>query len=333
MAIALNSGVEMSHNELSITSKKTYICDVCGEPLSTLFTPKQSAGNYCVCRSFECQNIIEKRPTMKPHSFKCFFEFHRSQIKKRKHFISQEKQRVQNLKSKHDSEHQIILDEILATNPSLHADQIQLVEIPSGVLKTSPLGSERLKRYTDYLRGLLDKANEYSNAECVPFDDQLELHEKRMVIDLHLKENPKAKEISEAMCGMCKGGCCTQGKDTAYLSVLTVRRYMDAHPAQSVESVLNDYLSLLSDTPVTNSCINQTNKGCGLTRNMRSDLCNGYFCDSIMAYQKQSESTHKSVSVLAIQRANTNWNRLEPNVDKQVVDKKLFSSENRRVSK
>ncbi|MFT5717692.1 MAG: hypothetical protein ACI9T7_001888 [Oleiphilaceae bacterium] len=315
----------MAEHEFGFLLKKNHTCDVCNEPLSAFVTPAQSAKDLRVCRSFECQNIIKKRTTMSAYAFKCFFDYHRSRIAKRQHFIVEEKQRVADLESKHDEEHQLILDEVLATHLNLSVDHIQLVEIPSGLTKTSPLDSERLKRYTDYLRDLLDQAKEYASVKNVPFDDQLELNKKRMAVDSRLQEGPKEKEISEALCGMCKGGCCPQGKDTAYLSVLTVRRYMDAHPAQSVQDVLNSYLSLLSDTPITNSCINQTSKGCGLSRDMRSDLCNGYFCDSIVAYQKQAKSSLKSPSVLAIQRANTNWNRLDRDVDKHVVDKKIFN--------
>lgn len=93
-----------------------------------------------------------------------------------------------------------------------------------------------------------------------------------------------------------------------------------------VEEVLNRYLTRLSKTTITNSCINQTEIGCSLSRDMRSDLCNGYFCDSIVAYQKNAEFTASTSAVLAIQRANTNWNSLEPEVETNVVAKKLFIS-------
>jgi hypothetical protein len=317
----------MAEHELGFSLHKNHICDVCDEPLGVFVTPSQSAENLRVCRSFECQNVIKKSTVMSPLAFKSFFDHHRSRIKKRQQFILEEKQRVADLKSKHDAEHRLILDEILAADPSLSVDQIQLVEIPSGLTKTMPLESDRLKRYTDFLRDLLDQAKEYSSAKDVPFDDQIELNKKRIAVESRLNERPNEKVISEALCVMCKGGCCPQGKDTAYLSVLTIRRYMDAHSAQTVEEVLNSYLSLLSDSPIANSCINQTNKGCALSRDMRSDLCNGYFCESIVDYQKQAINLDKSLSVLAIQRANTNWNRLESDVEKHVVDKKLFNPE------
>ena len=103
---------------------------------------------------------------------------------------------------------------------------------------------------------------------------------------------------------------------------------MDIYPTFTAEDVLNSYLSLLSPSTIANSCINQTNKGCGLPRDMRSDICNGYFCESIVVYHKHDGKTDKSHSVLAIQRANTNWNRLAADVDKQVLEQHLFLTEN-----
>ena len=59
---------------------------------------------------------------------------------------------------------------------------------------------------------------------------------------------------------------------------------------------------------------------------MRSDICNGYFCDSIVAFQKRNDASDKPVSVLAIQRANTHWNRFAPDVKKHVVESHVFKA-------
>jgi len=178
------------------------------------------------------------------------------------------------------------------------------------------------------LRGLIEQASHYANENAVPFKDLREIQNKRIALDPHMQDNPKVKAISEALCTVCKGGCCTSGRNKAYLSVMTIRRFMDIHPAFTAEDVLNSYLSLLSPSTIGNSCINQTKKGCGLPRDMRSDICNGYFCESIVVYHKHDGKTDKSHSVLAIQRANTNWNRLAADVDKQVLEQHLFLTEN-----
>ena len=64
---------------------------------------------------------------------------------------------------------------------------------------------------------------------------------------------------------------------------------------------------------------NHTETGCALPRALRSDVCNGFYCDSLKAYQKQS-SANGLTSVLAIQRTNTNAGRFDPETENTVTN-------------
>ena len=302
------------------------VCEVCDEPIATLQSSQTNRAHYQVCSSFACRNVIEHCSTMPAHSAKLYLQLQRKLFKQRKQFKQNERERIESIEEQQRLENQAILNQTLIADTNIDAKQIQIVEIPSGLQESAPLKSERIKEYKAMLVALANKANLYKDASEVPDSELHKTLNKRLKVDQRLDESLTTKTMSEALCTMCKGGCCTSGRNTAYLSELTIRRYMDANPSQSVEDVVNQYLSYLTDAPLADSCINQTIKGCGLPRAMRSDICNGYFCDSIVAFQKRNDASDKPVSVLAIQRANTHWNRFAPDVKKHVVESHVFKA-------
>lgn len=126
---------------------------------------------------------------------------------------------------------------------------------------------------------------------------------------------------------MCKGGCCASGKEHAYLSVFSIRRYMDDSPGQSTAEIIDLYLSKVSSETIKNSCINHTSTGCALPRHLRSDICNGYYCNSLKSYQEKMAGRENSIAVLAIQRSSTYWNRFEPEVHNEIIGVALIETE------
>ena len=86
-----------------------------------------------------------------------------------------------------------------------------------------------------------------------------------------------------AACAMCGGRCCRHGGEQAYLTPLTVRRWLDAHPGAGPEAAVTAYAAHLPPTSVAGSCVYHTSAGCALPRAMRSSTCNTFLCDGLTA--------------------------------------------------
>ena len=82
-------------------------------------------------------------------------------------------------------------------------------------------------------------------------------------------------------CTACRGKCCHQGGDHAFLSIGIMRRFIRQHPDLNAEQVVNSYVSCLPDQSLLDSCIFHTDKGCNMPREMRADTCNQFICDSL----------------------------------------------------
>ncbi len=90
-------------------------------------------------------------------------------------------------------------------------------------------------------------------------------------------------------CASCKGHCCRNGGDHAYIKPDTIRRYLAEHPGQRPRQVLDAYLSRLGNRTYEKSCIFHGTDGCALPRELRSDTCNRHFCDGLRAFQRQHD--------------------------------------------
>jgi hypothetical protein len=88
-------------------------------------------------------------------------------------------------------------------------------------------------------------------------------------------------------CFTCKGHCCNSGQDHAYQDVAALESYMDLHPEQQPRHVLEDYLSRIPTRTYQESCVYQAEAGCVLPREMRSPICNEFYCGEIRDFQRQ----------------------------------------------
>ena len=90
-----------------------------------------------------------------------------------------------------------------------------------------------------------------------------------------LASNPS---ILDQACARCRGHCCRNGGEEAYLTEDTIRRYLHEHPGTRPLDLLEAYLARVGHETFEGSCIFHGPTGCTLSREMRSDTCNGYFC-------------------------------------------------------
>ena len=93
-----------------------------------------------------------------------------------------------------------------------------------------------------------------------------------------------AGRIARTACSLCKGWCCENGDDHAFLGETTLARVRCARPALDVDAVLRLYVERVPEVGYEKSCIFHGKQGCTLDRSLRSDVCNSYFCGGLQGY-------------------------------------------------
>jgi hypothetical protein len=107
-----------------------------------------------------------------------------------------------------------------------------------------------------------------------------------------------AARVARAACALCRGWCCRNGADDAFLDEPTLTR---AGTTVSAEAVIQSYLERVPAVVYEGSCIFHGERGCTLDRSMRSDVCNSYFCGGLHAYVKGDDAV-SPVVVMAGER-------------------------------
>ena len=93
-----------------------------------------------------------------------------------------------------------------------------------------------------------------------------------------------AARVARTACSLCKGWCCRNGKDHAFLDEGTMARVRRASLALDVPAVLRLYIERVPEVGYEDSCIFHGKQGCTLDRSLRSDVCNSYFCGGLQVY-------------------------------------------------
>ena len=181
-------------------------------------------------------------------------------------------------------------------------DATRLLIIPSGLSDCSPLARTRIDAYASHLEEVIGKAQ----SDDAAVDGEDPTLDRRVAVEAMFDTEPELRILSDHVCGICRGGCCVQGDDSAYITPRTVRRFMDANPTLSPADVLAAYLDRLAPETVTNSCINQGPTGCVLPRQQRSDTCNGYYCDELKEWHA-APTAQRCQELLVVKRARTDW--------------------------
>jgi hypothetical protein len=134
--------------------------------------------------------------------------------------------------------------------------------------------SERRRRaFREHLMRVLSEATRQPSASLEPEANPTD-------------EAPEIQPVLGQICAFCRGWCCRHGGIHAYLSVDTLRRYMAANPGRRPWQVLEDYLSRLANRVVKGSCVYHGPRGCGLPREMRSNICNDFYCGGIHRFRR-----------------------------------------------
>jgi hypothetical protein len=95
-----------------------------------------------------------------------------------------------------------------------------------------------------------------------------------------------AARVARTACSLCKGWCCRNGGDDAFLDDQTLARVRLARPHMTEPAILRLYLERVPPVAYRESCIFHGKQGCTLDRSLRADVCNSYYCGGLGAFVK-----------------------------------------------
>jgi hypothetical protein len=165
---------------------------------------------------------------------------------------------------------------------SLSVDNDSLsVMVPRSDKELAPMSAARLRRLHEHLvktlreaRGLKSKATAYP-PQPAGF----------------------AARVARAACGLCKGWCCRNGNDDAFLDDQTMARVRRDRPELDTSALIRLYSDRVPAVAYNDSCIFHGSKGCTLDRSMRADICNSYFCGGLTTYLRDRQQEAPTVII------------------------------------
>lgn len=301
-------------------------CAICEDPIPVADLLLQKDAKFLACRRFDCQRLVEQMRHSTPPQFNALLDFHRQQIRERRAQEQACQQHQQHINTVEAEQDQSLLAQWLSQQPAPPATPPFVIPLPLGLHAGTPQPQRRRDAYRTYLEGVIEQAFAYGSVEAVPQDQHADALHKRLAVDALFSAAPQLQQVSDQLCAQCKGGCCSQGGDHAFVTAITLRRQIDTDPALTPATLLQRYLDTLPEHSMTGSCIHQSAQGCSLPRPLRSDVCNGFYCEPLRKLHRQwTEEIPRQLFV--VQRDNHCWNRYDNPEGNTVVGTRLIELE------
>ena len=106
--------------------------------------------------------------------------------------------------------------------------------------------------------------------------------------------------VARTACSLCKGWCCTNGGDHAFLDQATIARVRRARLPRDIRAVLRLYIERVPEVGYEGSCIFHGTQGCTLDRSLRSDVCNSYFCGGLQVYMTGDDTVTPTLIIAGV---------------------------------
>ena len=155
---------------------------------------------------------------------------------------------------------------------SLDDDSLPVM-VPRSDKALVPVSAARVRRLREHLLNAI--------RECLT-----EKQWERSASPIRPEPTGFAARVAQTACSLCKGWCCRNGDDDAFLDDRTLARVRVAKPGTTERDLLRLYLGRVPAVAYRDSCIFHGKQGCTLDRSLRADICNTYFCGGLGAYMK-----------------------------------------------
>ena len=152
---------------------------------------------------------------------------------------------------------------------SLHDVWWPVAIVPVHRARLRRLAARRKAAFLTRLRALISTVRQTTAA-----DDERTLDTPEALDEISTR-------VVAATCSACRGSCCGNGGDHAFLRTRTLRDFMAAHPEFDDNDVETAYAQRLPEFTLQPGCVYQGAQGCTLPRDMRSSICNAYLCGGL----------------------------------------------------
>jgi len=161
------------------------------------------------------------------------------------------------------------------------------VMVPRNDKAAIPISPERVRRLRKHLVAALRALRTMKNPE-------------QSVSPLRQEPAGFAARVARTACSLCKGWCCRNGEDHAFLDERTMARVRCARLQLDVRAVLRLYVERVPEAGYEASCIFHGRQGCTLNRSLRSDVCNSYFCGGLHDYMAGGDAATPTMIIAGV---------------------------------
>lgn len=186
----------------------------------------------------------------------------------------------------------------------------------------TPLPDRRRHAFVGHLRQIVMQAMRRRDAGEPPLKEHTRLERGITPEQAELK-------VLGAACSVCGGQCCNRGNTRAWLNVASFERLLKEHDPfkeMTADEIVEHYLGFLPESSHEGSCVFHAAEGCTLPRDIRSSVCNEYFCAGIAELfnhldKPEATTIVASVSGAVIKRmAHFSSQRVEKSLDMTTRD-------------
>ncbi len=277
--------------------------------------PGRVADPGWVCRDPMCRRLADLRERLPAPAFAAEVTFQQGLRAERARRSREADAARMAVRERERQEHANALNALLEAEPDLADNPPMVVGVPSGLTGSVPLAADRIDRYRDFVRSLVERC---FDADHAWMDDET---------DRERDDDAGLQAVCAAMCTLCGGGCCSFGGDHAHLSQHAMQRVVRRNRQRSVGEIVDMYLAYVPRESIANSCINQTRSGCALPRELRSDTCNAFFCEGVGAYRSRATEGRAPHRVYVIQRNYAQIGRFHPDTRAKIVARRLIATD------
>lgn len=160
------------------------------------------------------------------------------------------------------------------------------VEVPYREAPLAPVAPERVRTLKKHL---VESLRDLRSAK----------RPERLIQPESVPPSGFAATVTTVGCTHCQGFCCRNGGEQAYLDERTMARVRKANPELDAAAIIRLYTSVIPAQAVAGSCIFHGERGCTLTRALRAELCNSYWCTGLQDYLNYADGRSRVVIVAA----------------------------------
>jgi hypothetical protein len=195
------------------------------------------------------------------------------------------------------------------------------VEAPEGYCLTfltefknpiTPLPEERIEEFRGKLETLVEELialDKEAAATNLVQPDPLPIVEILPDPLPAVRDDARLDQLSGAVCAACRGTCCRQGETHAYLGIETLRRVMGDRPELQPGQLVDVYLAFIPEKTFADSCVFHQECGCALPREMRSSICNEFFCNGLhdLRHEVKHGAPHRAFVIIRNEKDLTKY--------------------------